>query len=85
MSTCNQLDLQTLESQPIMPKNLPNHWPVLKKKKPPVVMGPHIRVPPPWPPPAMGPNSGETGAAAPIITGEGFNCAQISKFCQSFF
>ena len=26
MSTCNRLDLQTLESQPIMPKNLPNHW-----------------------------------------------------------
>ena len=26
MSTRNQLDLQTLGSQPIMPKNLPNHW-----------------------------------------------------------
>ena len=26
MSTCNQLDLQTLGSQPIMPKNLPDHW-----------------------------------------------------------
>ena len=26
MSTCNRLDLQTLGSQPIMPKNLPNHW-----------------------------------------------------------
>ena len=25
MSTCNLLDLQTLGSQPIMPKNLPNH------------------------------------------------------------
>ena len=25
MSTCNGLDLQTLRSQPIMPKNLPNH------------------------------------------------------------
>ena len=25
MSTCNQLDLQTLGSQPIMPKNLPGH------------------------------------------------------------
>ena len=25
MSTCNQLDLQTLGSQPIMPKNLPDH------------------------------------------------------------
>jgi hypothetical protein len=26
MSTCNWLDLQTLGSQPIMPKNLPEHW-----------------------------------------------------------
>ena len=27
MSTCNQLHLQTLGSQPmIMPKNLPDHW-----------------------------------------------------------
>ena len=26
MPTCNWLDLQTLGSQPIMPKNLPNHW-----------------------------------------------------------
>jgi len=25
MSTCNQLDLQTLGSQPVMPKNLPAH------------------------------------------------------------
>ena len=25
MSTCNQLDLQKLGSQPIMPKNLPDH------------------------------------------------------------
>ena len=25
-TTCNQLDLQTLGSQPIMPKNLANHW-----------------------------------------------------------
>jgi hypothetical protein len=25
MSTCNRLDLQTLGSQPIMPKNLPEH------------------------------------------------------------
>jgi hypothetical protein len=25
MSTCNRLDLQTLGSQLIMPKNLPNH------------------------------------------------------------
>jgi hypothetical protein len=26
MSTCSQLDLQTLGSQPIMPKNLPDHY-----------------------------------------------------------
>ena len=26
MSTCNQLDLQTLGFQPVMPKNLPDHW-----------------------------------------------------------
>jgi hypothetical protein len=26
MSTCNRLDLQTLVSQPIVPKNLPKHW-----------------------------------------------------------
>jgi hypothetical protein len=26
MSTCNRLDLQTLGSQPTMPKNLPEHW-----------------------------------------------------------
>ena len=26
MSTCNRLDLQTLGYQPIMPKNLPDHW-----------------------------------------------------------
>ena len=26
MSTCNQLDLQTLGSQPVIPKNLPDHW-----------------------------------------------------------
>ena len=26
MSTCNRLDLQTLGSPPIMPKNLPDHW-----------------------------------------------------------
>ena len=25
MSTCNQLDFQTLGSQPFMPKNLPDH------------------------------------------------------------
>jgi hypothetical protein len=25
MSTCNRLDLQTLGSQPIVPKNLPHH------------------------------------------------------------
>ena len=27
MSTCNRLDLQTLGSQPVMPKNLPDHCP----------------------------------------------------------
>ena len=26
MSTCNRLDLESLGSQPIMPKNLPDHW-----------------------------------------------------------
>ena len=26
MSTCNWLDLQILGSQPVMPKNLPDHW-----------------------------------------------------------
>ena len=26
MSTCNRLDLQTIGSQPVMPKNLPDHW-----------------------------------------------------------
>ena len=26
MSTCNRLDLQTLGSQPVMSKNLPDHW-----------------------------------------------------------
>ena len=26
MWTCNRLDLQPLGSQPVMPKNLPNHW-----------------------------------------------------------
>ena len=26
MWTCNRLDLQTLGSQPVMPKNLPNQW-----------------------------------------------------------
>ena len=26
MSTCNRLELQTLGSQPVMPKNLPNQW-----------------------------------------------------------
>ena len=29
MSSCNRLDLQTLGSQPIMPKNLPDHWSLL--------------------------------------------------------
>ena len=27
MSTCNQLDLKALGSQPVMSKNLPDHWP----------------------------------------------------------
>ena len=27
MSTCNRMDLQTLGSQPVVPKNLPNHCP----------------------------------------------------------
>ena len=31
MSTCNQLDLQTLRSQPVMPKNLPAHWRTVAK------------------------------------------------------
>ena len=26
MSTCSRLDLQTQGSQPVMPKNLPDHW-----------------------------------------------------------
>ena len=26
MPTCNRLDLQTLGSQPIVPKNLPDQW-----------------------------------------------------------
>ena len=26
MSTCNRLDLPKLGSQPVLPKNLPNHW-----------------------------------------------------------
>ena len=26
MSRCNWLDLQALGSQPVMPKNLPDHW-----------------------------------------------------------
>ena len=30
MPTCNQLDLQTLGSQPVMPRNLPNHCNILK-------------------------------------------------------
>jgi hypothetical protein len=30
MSTCNRLDLQALGSQPIMPKNLPEHCHLLK-------------------------------------------------------
>ena len=30
MTTCNRLDLQTLGSQPIMPKNLPDHCSYLR-------------------------------------------------------
>ena len=26
MSICNRVDLQTLGSQPVITKNLPNHW-----------------------------------------------------------
>ena len=26
MSTCSRLDVQTLGSQPITPKNIPDHW-----------------------------------------------------------
>jgi hypothetical protein len=37
MSTCNRLDLQTLGSQPIMPKNLPDHCPQLTLNLAPVV------------------------------------------------
>ena len=29
MSTCNRFDLQTLGSQPVMPKYLPDHWSIL--------------------------------------------------------
>jgi hypothetical protein len=32
MSTCNWLELQTLGSQPVMPKNLPDHWCHINKK-----------------------------------------------------
>ena len=31
MSTYNRLDLQTLGSQPVMPKNLPDHCPTVIK------------------------------------------------------
>ena len=31
MSTCNQLDLETLGSQPVMPKNLPGHCKELRE------------------------------------------------------
>ena len=31
MSTCNQLDLHTLGSQPVLPKNLPDHCLTLLK------------------------------------------------------
>ena len=33
MSTYNQLDLQTLGSQPIMLKNLPDHWLSLRNNR----------------------------------------------------
>ena len=33
MSTCNQLDLPTLGSQPIMFKNLPDRWLGLETKE----------------------------------------------------
>ena len=38
MSTCNRLDLQTLGSQPVMPKNLPDRLP-----SPPLFAHPLIR------------------------------------------
>ena len=31
MSTCNRVDLQTLGSLPVMPKNVPDHWQGVKK------------------------------------------------------
>ena len=31
MWTCNRLDLQTLGFQPVMPKNLPEHWCICRK------------------------------------------------------
>ena len=40
MSTCNQLDLQTLGSQPIMPKNILNHYATLPTLQTCMVIGP---------------------------------------------
>ena len=34
MSTCDRLDLQTLGSQPVMPKNLTDHWLVILMRSP---------------------------------------------------
>ena len=39
MWTCNRSDLQTLGSQLVMPKNLPDHWLVEFEKWPDVVQG----------------------------------------------
>jgi hypothetical protein len=33
MSTWNRSDLQTLRSQPILPKNFPNHWSIYLYRK----------------------------------------------------
>ena len=43
MSTCNRLDLQTLGSQPVMPKNLPDHChkPPLEGGRPNTKLGDH--------------------------------------------
>ena len=32
LSTCNRLNLQTLGSQPVMPNNLPDHWPAAREE-----------------------------------------------------
>ena len=36
MWTCNRLDLQTLGSEPVMPKNLPDHWCWILKSSTPI-------------------------------------------------